>query len=404
MRRCDAVIIGAGQAGLAMSHCLGRRGIEHVVLERGRVGQRWRAERRDTLRLLTPNWMTRLPGFAYRGADPDGYMAMPDVVALLAGYAAAAPVREGVAVRSLERDGDGYRLATTDGSWTARAVVLATGYCDRPAVPGLARRLPSDVLQLTPATYRSPELLPEGGVLVVGAGASGVQIAEEIQRSGRPVTLSAGRHTRLPRRYRGRDVLWWLDRAGILAEPAERLAEPARRQPSFQLVGRHAPGIDLGSLHAQGVRVTGRLEDADGARLRFRDDLDANVAAAQRRLERVLDRVDAVAGLDAPVDPEARRPLALPPPPAAIDLRAEAIRTVVWAVGYRRAYDWLRVPVLDAAGEIVHRGGVTPAPGLYVLGLPLLRRRNSTFIDGVGADAEELAVHLHDHLAARAAA
>ena len=413
MKRTDVVIIGGGQAGLAMSRCLGERGIDHVVLERGRLGERWRSERWDSLRLLTPRWQARLPGWSYRGPDPDGFMSKGEVVRYLEGYARSfvAPLEEGVTVEAVERDASGYRVSTDRDVWRASSVVVATGHCDRPSVPAFARALPHDVVQVVPTRYRHPRALPDGGVLVVGASATGVQLAAEIHGSGRPVVLAAGRHVRLPRRYRGRDILWWLDAAGVLAESAAEVRdlEASRRQPSLQLVGRpdHRT-IDLATLHAAGVRVVGRAVGVRGGRVLLADDLAESVASAEARLARVLRRVDGYierAGLAAEVPPaEAVAPVRLPPSPSALDLRAEGIRTVLWATGYRRSYPWLKLPVLDERGEIRHAGGLTPEPGLYVLGLHFLRRRNSTFLDGVGADARDLTDHLARALERRRAA
>ena len=412
MQRIPVVIIGAGQAGLAMSHCLGRRGVAHVVLERGRVAERWRTERWDSLRLLTPNWMSRLPGWSYRGAAPDGFMPCRELVRHFEAYARStqAPVQSGVAVQALRRGPFGYRVETSAGAWEAEAVVVATGHCDRPAVPGWAQALPAAIRQVTPADYRNPAQLPEGGVLVVGASATGVQLAEEIQRSGRPVHLSVGRHTRLPRRHRGRDIWCWLDRSGLLDEPTTRHADLARaqRQPSFQLVGRSYGGtIDLGTLQGAGVRLIGRAKGAEGSRVHLQDDLGATIGAAQQALERLLARLDLVAdAAGAPCEAGAARHIAVPAAPTTMDLEAEGIRSVVWATGYCRDYPWLQVPVLNHAGEIIHRGGVTPAPGLFALGLRFMRRRRSGFIDGVGRDAAELTEEILDHLArpSRAAA
>ncbi|MBW6399385.1 NAD(P)-binding domain-containing protein [Roseomonas sp. HJA6] len=403
MRTTDAIIIGAGQAGLAMSHCLAARGIDHRILERGRVAERWRSERWDNLRLLTPNWMSRLPGWSYRGDDPDCFMTMPEVIRYLEGYAAGAPVEAGVAVHALRAAPAGYLAATSGGDIAARSVVIATGQCGQPHIPTMAASLPRAIHQVTPSSYRNPSLLPPGGVLVVGASASGVQIAEEIHRSGRPVTLSVGRHTRLPRRWRGRDILDWMARAGVLTEAAEATRDlaAARAQPSLQLVGRpDCANLDLGTLRAIGVRVVGRLIDIKGSRAALRDDLTDTTAAAQRRLDRLVARLGQVADAEGAPDQPPPPPLPdFPPSPPTIDLAAEGIRSVVWATGFRRDHAWLQVPVLDDEGEIRHRGGVTPAPGLYVLGLRFLRRRNSNFLDGVGADAEALAAELHAHLA-----
>jgi putative flavoprotein involved in K+ transport len=407
MPRVDTIVIGAGQAGLAMSRCLLDRGLEHVVLERGKVAERWRSERWDSLRLLTPNWQSRLPGYRYTGDAPDSYMTMPEVVDYLGGYARSfrAPVEEGTTVSTLERSASGYRVATDRADWEARNVVIARGYCDVPFVPALATALPPDITQVVPTRYRNPGELPAGGVLVVGASASGLQLADEIHASGRPVTLAVGRHTRLPRRYRGRDILWWLDAMGVFDETSDDVFDPeiSRRQPSLQLVGSpdHTT-LDLPRLEQQGVRLVGRALSASSASLFFADDLVAHTAAADVRLARLLARIDAfavTAGLASQVGPpEPFSPFVWPAPsPRAIDLRAEGIRTVVWATGFRRHYPWLKLPVVDERGELRQTGGVTPAPGLYALGLGFQRRRKSTLIDGVGDDARELA----DHIAAR---
>ena len=407
MRYTDTVIVGGGQAGLAMSRCLAQRGLEHVVLERGRIAERWRSERWDSLRLLTPNWQSRLPGFRYAGEDADGYMTMPEVVSYLEGYARSfgAPVEEGTTVRTVEPVDGGYRITTDSGIWRAANVVIATGYCDLPFMPEMARRLPADVRQVVPTRYRNPGELPEGGVLVVGASASGIQLADEIHASGRAVTLAVGRHTRMPRRYRGRDILWWLDAMGLFDQGAEDVydLEIAREQPSLQLVGRpdHAT-LDLPLLESRGVRLVGRALGTEGSRVFFDDDLVKHTAGADVKLGTLLARIDEYvvqSGLEGEVDAaEPFVPFLWPAPaPTAVDLRDEGIRTVVWATGFRRRYPWLKVPVLDARGEIRHESGVTPAPGLYVLGLNFQRRRKSTFIDGVGDDARELA----DHIASR---
>ncbi|MGE0226162.1 MAG: NAD(P)-binding domain-containing protein [Acetobacteraceae bacterium] len=407
MPRIPALIIGAGQAGLAMSQCLTDRGIAHVVLERGRIAERWHSERWDSLRLLTPNWMSRLPAWTYQGNDPDGFMTAADFAEHLSHYARAsqAPVCTETTVRCVRPGPHGYVVDTDRGRWEANAVVIATGNCDEPAVPAMAQRLPETIRQIAPPAYRNPDLLPRGGVLVVGASATGAQIADEIQRAGgRQVWLAAGGHTRVPRTYRGRDIWHWLDAIGILDDRWDAVSDivRARRQPSFQLVGRpDRQDLTLGTLHQAGVRMLGRVMDARGSMMRFADDLPATLDSAHAALERLLARIDACADkLGAPADPRGCPRIILPPAPTALDLAAEGIGTVVWATGYNRNYRWLRVPVLDAAGEIAHDGGVTPAPGLYVLGLRFMRRRRSNFIDGVGLDAHDLAEHLTAHLAA----
>jgi len=415
MRRIDAAIIGGGQAGLAISRCLSDRAVDHVVIERGRVAERWRSERWNSLRLLTPNWQSRLPGYRYEGPDPHGFMTMAEVIEYLQRYAASfgAPVVTDADVLSVDSAGARYRIETTNGAWLARHVVIATGYSDLPSVPRMAARIDRRIVQVTPSRYRRPEDLPDGGVLVVGASATGVQLADEIHASGRPVTLAVGRHMRLPRRYRGRDILWWLDRMGIFSETVDQVydVEISRSQPSFQLVGRedHA-SLDLSILSAQGVRMVGRALGADGVRVWCDDDFAASTASSDAKLALLLRRVDRFVDCNGLADevggPEPFVPCwpaALAQTPGVLDLRAEGIRTIVWATGFRRAYPWLRVPVLDARGEIQHVGGVTPAPGLYVLGFHFQRRRNSAFIDGVGADAAEMAARIALQLDSRRA-
>ena len=411
--RTDAIIIGGGQAGLAISRCLAARGIDHMVLERGRVAERWRSAHWDSLRLLTPNWQSRLPGYRYAGPDPDGFMRAADVVGYLECYARsfAPPLQEHTTVLAVDPSAGGYRVTTDRGTWQAPAVVIATGHCDTPLVPALAAELPAEVTQLTPASYRNPADLPPGGVLVVGASATGVQLADEIQRSGRPVTLSVGRHTRLPRHYRGRDIMWWLDRMGVLARSTDEVADrdAAQREPSLQLVGRaDLRSLDLGVLQAAGVRLVGRTLGASGARISFADDLGVTVGAADAKVARLLDRIDAfaaVSGLGDTGGGEPIRPLRLrltaARPPGALQLRRSGIRSVIWATGYVRGYAWLKLPLLDARGELRQHAGITPAPGVYTLGLRFQRRRNSSFLDGVGADARELADRIAMQLGAR---
>jgi putative flavoprotein involved in K+ transport len=414
MQRTDAIVIGGGQAGLALSRCLCAGGIEHVVLERGRVAERWRGYW-DSLRLLTPNWQSRLPGFRYQGPDPDGFMAKAELVEHLERYARsfAPPIETQTEVLAVRPRADGYAVVTDRDEWQARAVVIATGYCAEPLVPALARELPGELLQLTPVDYRNPAQLPSGGVLVVGASSTGVQLAEEIQRSGRQVTLAVGRHTRLPRRYRGQDILWWLDRMGLFEQGLDQLPDPeaALQQPSLQLVGRpDGQALDLLALRSAGVRLVGRLTGAEHGRLAFADDLRETTRAADAKLARLLDRIDAFASVsgDASALSEQEPWRAIAPlltaarAPTAINLRWSGIRTVIWATGFRRSYPWLHVPVVDARGELQQRGGVTSAPGLFTLGLRFQRTRKSSFLDGVGPDARVIASEIGKRLRAAA--
>jgi putative flavoprotein involved in K+ transport len=415
LTRTATVVIGAGHAGLAASHFLTQQSVDHVVLERGEVANSWRHERWDSLRLLTPNWQTRLPGLRYEGPDPDGYLAMSEVVEFVERFAKSsrAPVRTGVNVTSVRpannADG-GYRVTTSDGEIACRAVVIASGACNRPAVPQLAQAVPTGVTQVTPFDYRSPAELPDGGVLVVGASATGVQLAAEIRQSGRPVVLSAGEHVRLPRLYRDRDVLWWMDASGVWDQRHDELDDlgRARRLPSPQLVGTpERSTLDLNALTALGVELVGRLAMIrDGSAL-FSGGLRNVFSLADLKMNRLLDTFDEWAltsGRDGEfIAPERFEPTAAPKSPRLqLDLRSGEIRSVVWATGFRPEYDWLDVPVLDEKGRLRHDGGVvTDSPGLYALGLPVLRRRKSTFIHGIEDDAREVIDHLAASLGSR---
>ena len=401
MKHIDTLVIGGGQAGLAMSRCLSDRSVDHVVLERGRVAERWRSERWDSLRLLTPNWQTRLPGFRYVGPDPDGYMSMPQLVGFFERYATsfAAPIELGTTVGGVEQVGARFRVQTDRGVWLADNVVIATGYSDVPYVPPLARRLSPRVAQIVPTQYLNPSQLSPHGVLVVGASATGVQLADEIRATGRPVTLAVGRHMRLPRTYRGRDIMWWLDAMGVLRESVADVVNirASRSQPSLQLVGcSDVQSLDVAALERRGVRILGRLVGVEQERVSFDDDLIATTAASDIKLADLFLRIDAFIAKTAVNTPppgpfEPTWPSALAVTKTSVDLRAAGIDTVVWATGFTRRYPWLRVPVLDDHGEIRQRGGITPVPGLFVLGLHFQRRRNSAFIDGVGDDAAFLA-------------
>jgi putative flavoprotein involved in K+ transport len=401
-------VIGAGHAGLAASRLLTARSIDHLVLERGEVANSWRRERWDSLRLLTPNWQSRLPGHAYDGADPDGYMTAGEVADFIAGYAALtqAPIRTNTSVTSVTRDDEGYRLVTSTGELRARSVVIASGACNRPSVPALRAALPPNIPQFTTFDYRRPTDLPEGGVLVVGPSATGLQLASEIHQSGRPVTLSVGEHVRLPRTYRGRDVLWWMDRSGVWNQRYDEIDDlvRARRLPSPQLVGTPARvTLDLNALGTLGIQIVGRLSAVRDGRALFSGGLRNLFALADLKMERLLDTFDAWAAThprDADVAPPERfEPTRVPESsPLQLDLRDGRIRSVVWATGYRPDYSWLGVPVLDEKGALRHDGGVVDSPGLYALGLPVLRRRKSTFIHGIEDDARDIVDHLAAYL------
>jgi putative flavoprotein involved in K+ transport len=408
------VIIGGGQAGLAMSRCLADRSIDHVVLERGEVANSWRTERWDSLRLLTPNWQCRFPGSAYEGDDPDGFMAASEVVDVIAAYAKtiAAPVQAGTTVTALRRTDDGYRVTTDQGEWQCETVVLASGAFNVPHVPEAASAVPSSVATLSAMAYRNPRDLDDGGVMVVGASASGVQIAHEIQSSGRPVTLAVGEHVRGPRTYRGRDIQWWMEAAGVLDERYDEVDDivRARRVPSMQLAGSpERATFDLNALTELGVQLVGKFAAVSGTRAQFSGSLRNKCDLADLKLGRLLDTIDEWAltsGIDDAVPPPHRfAPTIVPEPPRLdLDLASGEIRTIIWATGYRPAYSWLDVDVLDAKGMVRHDGGVVDdAPGMYVLGMPFLRRRKSSFIDGACDDAQDLAPHLAAFLDGRPA-
>jgi putative flavoprotein involved in K+ transport len=409
IERVTTVVVGAGHAGLAASSYLRARSIDHVVLERGEIANSWRHERWDSLRLLTPNWLSRLPGLTYDGPEPDGYMTMPEVVGFLERFAtlSTAPVRTGTEVTSVRRVDDGYRVRTSDGEIACRTVVVASGAFNRPSVPALSEAVPASVTQVTPADYRNPEQLPDGGVLVVGASATGVQLAAELARSGRPVTLSVGEHVRMPRTYRGRDVLWWMDRTGLWDERYDQVDDltRARRLPSPQLVGSpERTTVDLNALADLGVELVGRWAAVRDGRALFSGGLRNLFSLADLKLERLLDSFDEWArsnGGAADVDPPERFPPTRVPVSARwqLDLGSGEISTIVWATGFRPDYRWLDVPVVDPKGNLRHEGGAVDSPGMYALGLPVLRRRKSTFIHGIEDDAREVVDHLSGYLA-----
>lgn len=395
-----------------MSRCLAERSIDHVVLERGEVAQSWRTERWDSLRLLTPNWQSRLPDFSYSGPNPDGYRTLPEVVEFIASYARtiSAPVHDFTTVISVRGTDSGYLVRTDQGDWSCRTIVIASGACNIATVPAFADRVPSSVATLTAQQYRNPAQLADGGVLVIGASSSGTQIANEIQRSGHPVTISVGEHIRAPRVYRGKDLQWWMDAAGVLDEHYEEVDDiaRARRVPSLQLAGTpDRSTLDLNALGKIGVKLVGRLGGiTDSGRAQFGGSLRNMCALSDLKMNRLLNLIDEWAsthGLDDTSEPPHR----LPPthveeaPPLGLDLTSGEIKTIIWATGYRPDYSWLDVPVFDRKGMVRHDGGVVASPGMYLIGAPFLRRCKSTLIDGAGDDARDLSDHLVSYLRSR---
>lgn len=398
----ETLVIGGGQAGIAMSHQLGQRGRPHLVLERSRLFERWRSERWDGLHFQFPNASVSLPGFPFPHSEPDGFAANADIVAFLEAYAARvqAPVRCGVTVEALRQAEDGRRFLaiTSAGTLMASQVVVATGPYQRALVPeALARQI--DLPQWHASAYQRPGQLPPGAVLVVGSGASGAQIAEELMRAGRQVLLSVGRHRRLPRRYRGRDVIGWMDQMRL----DRTRVEDRGPDTSYPLIsGAHGGHtVDLRAYAAQGMTLVGRLVSAHDGVLGFADDLRDNLdqgdAAYRGFLQRVDDHIVST-GMDLPPEPAAHARLADPPcvrePMRQLDRRAAGLGAVIWATGYGLDFGWIDLPVLDASGQPLHRHGVTDLPGLYFLGLPWLSTMKSSFLSGVGDDAARLADHL----------
>lgn len=398
----DVVIIGGGQAGLAMSRVLQQQEREHLILERRRIGERWRTERWDSLRFQFPNWTLQLPGYTYQGNDPDRFAHYSEILRLIEDYAVitGAPVRENAEALALTGQGGDFEVALAEGSIHAQHVVIATGPFQRPSVPQLARDISPSVLQLDPTRYRSPEALPSGAALIVGSGASGCQIADELRHAGRPVYLSVSRHRRVPRRFRGRDVYWWLEALGRFAQTIDSF--PGRQYPPSTAVTGINGGYDVNvrKLAADGVRVIGRIIGASGGNL-----------AVQANANQILDEADqAYAGFlsaarqfisDNAIEEwleqeDAEEPIRLPAVEEIISLNLakEGINTIVWATGYGYDFDWVKIPVFDDRGRPIQHRGVTPVPGLYFLGLHWMHTFKSGLLSGVGADAEFLADHI----------
>jgi putative flavoprotein involved in K+ transport len=413
----ETIVIGAGQAGLAASWHLARRGVEHVVLERARIGDTWRTQRWDSFVLNTPAWMNHLPGVEDDLGPRDGFPSRAAWVEHLEEYARrfALPVRTGIEVTALKRIPDGTFAVRTRGSdepIVGRAVIVASGVQREPRIPALAGDLPPDVLQLHTAAYRNPGALPPGAVLVVGAAQSGGQIVEDLLDAGRTVHLATSRVGRVRRRTRGRDTLEWLVPAGFMDLPTGHLPDPGERfapQPITSGVGRYGHTLSLQWLEARGAHLLGRLRAIDGGRLLFDDDLGANIRFGDEtsaQATRMINERLAAVGLDAGVPPLEDDPADVPHPdpgsvhgPTTLDLADAAISTVVWATGFRPSMAWLPADLLDERGALSHRGGVAAVPGLYARGFPWLRTRGSGIVYGIDRDAEAVVDRAVEHLA-----
>jgi putative flavoprotein involved in K+ transport len=403
--RHDTVVIGGGQAGLAMSTVLQRRGHEHIVVERRRVGERWRTERWDSLRFQFPNWSIQLPGYTYPGDDPEGFAHYREIVRVVEDYAtrSRAPVREHTEIVGLaeDADGKGFVLSLVDGSIHARRVVLATGPFQRPRIPHTAHDVSPLVLQTDPTRYRNPQELPHGAVLVVGSGASGCQIADELLEAGRRVFLSVSRHRRAPRRFRGKDVYWWLEKLGRFAQTIDTF--PDRRWPPSTVITGVNGGydVDVRRMAADGVIVVGRLVGAADGTVALAananvilDEADQAYASFLSAAREFVTKAKLEGDLadESPADP-------LPLPAVveerdSLDLERENITTILWATGYAYDYGWVKVPVFDDRERPVQNRGVTQVPGLYFLGLHWMHTFKSGVFSGVGSDAEYLAEHM----------
>jgi putative flavoprotein involved in K+ transport len=402
----DTVVIGGGQAGLAASYFLTLQGREHVVLEQHRIGETWRSGRWDSFTLVTPNWTITLPGGSYTGNDPDGFMHRADVVAYLEQYAGSfkAPVKSGVRVLSVDLNPrGGYRVETDDGEYEANNVIVATGGFQLPKIPGFSQNISSKVEQLHSGQYRNPESLPPGAVLVVGSGQSGCQIAEELQESGRQVYFSAGSAGRVPRRYRGEDAFWWLEKLGFFDQTVEQLPTPqARFAANPQVSGKNGGHtLNLHHFAQNGIILLGHLRGADVNKLTIATDLAEDMAKSDALSANFMNNADGwvrKTGLDMPEDEETRaielaqwEPL---PEVEELDLDVVGIRTVVWAAGYTADYSMVHLPIFGQDGYPVHKAGVTECSGLYFLGLPWLSKRKSPLLYGVGDDAAYIVEHI----------
>ena len=397
----DTLIIGGGQAGIAMSEHLGARGVSHLVLERDRIAERWRTGRWDSLVANGPAWHDRFPNMSFQGIDPYAFVPKDQIADYMEAYAKkiAAPIRCGVEVTSLTRKGDGtFRAETSHGVIEARNVVSATGPFQKPIIPPLVPP-EAGIFQIHSATYRNPDQLPEGAVLVVGGGSSGVQIADELLRAGRKVYLSVGPHDRPPIRYRGRDFVWWL---GVLGKWDATAAEPGKEHVTIAVSGAHGGHtIDFRRLAARGMQLTGRTEAFENGVLRFAPDLARNVAAGDANYLSVLREADAYLaanGMHLPEEPEAHiidpDPACMTDPVLQLDLAKAGVTSIIWATGYALDFGWMKIDAFDAKGRPSHKLGVATVPGLYFVGLPWLSRRASTFIWGVWHDAGHIAGHI----------
>jgi|TARA_B110001450_G_scaffold174794_1_gene163180 putative flavoprotein involved in K+ transport len=399
VERIDTLIVGAGQAGIALSEHLGEQGIPYLVLEKSRIAEAWRTSRWDALMTNGPVWHDRFPNLEFKGNAPDEFVGKERVVAYIEEYAEMvnATVRSGVEVLSARPfiDRAGFYVETTQGVIEARRIVSATGAFQQPIIPSIVPKEPS-IQQIHSAQYRNPEQLPDGAVMVVGAGSSGAQIADELNRAGRKVVLSVGPHDRPPRRYRNRDFVWWLGVLGLWDLAAQK---PGTEHVTISVSGAYGGStMDFRRLASEGVMLVGRTQSFLDGTLYFADDASTNIAAGDKNYADMLDAADAyvlASGLDLPLEPEARKawpePSCLSNPLRSLNLADENVTTIIWATGYKQDFSWLKVDAFDEKGAPIHQRGVSKEPGVYFLGLPWQSRRGSTFLWGVWHDAKFVA-------------
>ena len=399
VERIDTLIVGAGQAGIALSEHLGEQGIPYLVLEKSRIAEAWRTSRWDALMTNGPVWHDRFPNLEFKGNAPDEFVGKERVVAYIEEYAEMvnATVRSGVEVLSARPfiDCAGFYVETTQGVIEARRIVSATGAFQQPIIPSIVPKEPS-IQQIHSAQYRNPEQLPDGAVMVVGAGSSGAQIADELNRAGRKVVLSVGPHDRPPRRYRNRDFVWWLGVLGLWDLAAQK---PGTEHVTISVSGAYGGStMDFRRLASEGVMLVGRTQSFLDGTLYFADDASTNIAAGDKNYADMLDAADAyvlASGLDLPLEPEARKawpePSCLSNPLRSLNLADENVTTIIWATGYKQDFSWLKVDAFDEKGAPIHQRGVSKEPGVYFLGLPWQSRRGSTFLWGVWHDAKFVA-------------
>lgn len=403
----SVIIVGGGQAGLSMSYCLKERNVDHIIFEKNQIGYAWREKRWDTFCLVTPNWQCQLPGYPYRGSDPNGFMQKDDIVRYIEAYAASfsPPIKEGVEVLKVSKnEAQGiFEVATSAGDYTADQVVIASGSYHKPKVPKQAERLPADIVQLHSSEYRNPQSLPDKAVLVVGTGQSGCQIAEDLHLAGKTVHLCVGGAPRSPRRYRGKDVVDWLDQMGYydLSINEHPQKDKVRAKANHYVTGRDGGReIDLRQFAVEGMHLHGRLKEIQNGTLTFWDDLTQNLDQADAVAESIKTTIDAFIAkhqIDAPVDPPYQKVWEPQATPLSLDCAAANIGTVIWCTGYQSDFSWVEIPVFDGKGYPGHERGITPVWGLYFLGLPWLYTWGSGRFSGIARDATYLA----DYIVAR---